>query len=491
MGSLADALRKHDAIESRLTAPVRANVCSTSRRDRSRERLRAVVHGRRVGASGSVLGVDISDAAPGARAREAQRDAISHLRRVANAEAPNERANRSMLHRPMGIDGHALPDDGPASVVLSCSGWNPSVSPGPCWRDVCSSISGCPDLGSPGKISATQQLLAHRARDHHRPVEHVEEIDVPGHRSGPASASRRGFGTSASCRSRRRCPQSNEPTTKPTRPRSRVTSHQRCFVCGVTRVVVARSMGRGGRMIVASRPRCGVRPRDGNVTQHRCEAERGIAPSRRRMRGPKPLSMTSRHLTLIPLAIGSRRLAPTMTMVPVECRRHGARCGGAPPARGGAARAGAAGAAGAAGTSADNDVINPDAGLAATDDSRPRGFGAAGGNFGGLEGAQTRCAVTSWRRRWGRATARGGAFLSTNDVNAVCHRIGTWAPRRRSVHRDCSFRCSSERALPSRLRLARRKRTRSRPASMTSSRVRIRHWTGYPRPKLPGVGPRI
>jgi ubiquinone/menaquinone biosynthesis C-methylase UbiE len=104
MGSLADALRKYDAIESRLTAPVSERMLDLANL-RPGMRVLDLASGcgepalraaRRVGASGSVLGVDISEALL-ARAREkAQRDAISNVElRVANAEAPEGLASES------------------------------------------------------------------------------------------------------------------------------------------------------------------------------------------------------------------------------------------------------------------------------------------------------------------------------------------------------------------------------------------------------------
>jgi ubiquinone/menaquinone biosynthesis C-methylase UbiE len=104
MGSLADALRKYDAIESRLTAPVSERMLDLANL-RAGMRVLDLASGcgepalraaRRVGGSGSVLGVDISDAVLAHAREKAQRDAISNLElRVANAEAPDGLASES------------------------------------------------------------------------------------------------------------------------------------------------------------------------------------------------------------------------------------------------------------------------------------------------------------------------------------------------------------------------------------------------------------
>jgi ubiquinone/menaquinone biosynthesis C-methylase UbiE len=96
MGSVADALCKYDAMESRLTAPVSermldlANLRSTMRlidlaSGCGEPALRAA---HRVGSRGSVLGVDISEALLAHAREKAQRDSISNLElRLANAES--------------------------------------------------------------------------------------------------------------------------------------------------------------------------------------------------------------------------------------------------------------------------------------------------------------------------------------------------------------------------------------------------------------------
>jgi ubiquinone/menaquinone biosynthesis C-methylase UbiE len=96
MDSTADPLRKYDAIESRLTAPVSERMLELANL-RSGMRLIDLASGcgepvlraaHRVGAHGSVLGVDVSEARLAYTREKAQRSAISNLElRLANAES--------------------------------------------------------------------------------------------------------------------------------------------------------------------------------------------------------------------------------------------------------------------------------------------------------------------------------------------------------------------------------------------------------------------
>jgi ubiquinone/menaquinone biosynthesis C-methylase UbiE len=96
MGSFVDALCKYDAIESRLTAPVSERMLDLANL-RSGMRLIDLASGcgepalraaHRVGARGSVLGVDVSEARLAQAREKAQRGGISNLElRLANAES--------------------------------------------------------------------------------------------------------------------------------------------------------------------------------------------------------------------------------------------------------------------------------------------------------------------------------------------------------------------------------------------------------------------
>lgn len=104
MFSLADALRRHDAVESRLTAPVSermldlANLCPGMRvldlaSGCGEPAVRAA---RRVGPTGSVLGIDLSEAVLAVAREKAEREAISNLElRVGDAESPEGLAEAS------------------------------------------------------------------------------------------------------------------------------------------------------------------------------------------------------------------------------------------------------------------------------------------------------------------------------------------------------------------------------------------------------------
>ncbi|WP_437981677.1 class I SAM-dependent methyltransferase [Sorangium sp. So ce117] len=96
MGSPADTLRKYDAVESALTAPVSERMLDLANL-RSGMRLIDLASGcgepalraaHRVGVHGSVLGVDVSEALLAYAREKAQRSALSNLElRLANAES--------------------------------------------------------------------------------------------------------------------------------------------------------------------------------------------------------------------------------------------------------------------------------------------------------------------------------------------------------------------------------------------------------------------
>jgi ubiquinone/menaquinone biosynthesis C-methylase UbiE len=95
MGSFAYAMRKYDAIESRLTAPVSERMLDLAN-VRAGTRVLDLASGcgepavraaRRVGASGSVLGLDISDALLELAREKARGEGLSNIElRVADAE---------------------------------------------------------------------------------------------------------------------------------------------------------------------------------------------------------------------------------------------------------------------------------------------------------------------------------------------------------------------------------------------------------------------
>jgi len=203
MGSSADALRKYDAIESRLTAPVSERMLDLANL-RSGLRLIDLASGsgepalraaHRVGAHGSVLGVDVSEALLAYAREKAQRSAISNLElRLADAESldalPSEAFDAATAR--WGLMYMRAPVKALMNVRRVLKQGAPFV--GAFWaepervpwavlaRGVLGRYRDVPSINpeAPGPFRYSDLSVIERDLNHARlTLEHVEEIDVP------------------------------------------------------------------------------------------------------------------------------------------------------------------------------------------------------------------------------------------------------------------------------------------------------------------------
>jgi ubiquinone/menaquinone biosynthesis C-methylase UbiE len=203
MGSAADTLRKYDAIESRLTAPVSERMLDLANL-RSGMRLLDLASGcgepalraaHRVGAHGSVLGVDVSDALLAYAREKAQRSDISNLElRVADAESldgvPSEafdaataRWGLMYMRAPVKALMNVRRVLKPGALFVGAFWAEPERVP---WamlaRGVLARYRDVPSINpeAPGPFRYADPSVIERDLDHAGlTLEHVEEIDVP------------------------------------------------------------------------------------------------------------------------------------------------------------------------------------------------------------------------------------------------------------------------------------------------------------------------